>query len=804
MIEKIDIKNFGSFRNYEWKKSVGNDQHSIFKPINIIYGRNYAGKTTLSRIFRSIETKELHEDFISPGFNLKFKNGTEITEENLANSLGEYNVRVYNTDFVKANLSWFNNDDGVIVPFAILGEKNVEIEKELHELKQILGNVDDKKGLLFERYELHEQYNSVDSEVRKTTDELDELLRSKAREIRNTGDIYNVPNYNIASIKSEIDRITGHSKLSSGKIDSLKKLLKEGARGNISKMNIVNADISILVQTTNELLTRKISPSEPIIDLINNRLLQEWVREGIIQHKGKRDRCGFCDNPIDSDLWLKLDEHFNKESENIRTEINSHINTLTEFRKEISNYFILDKSEFYIDIEPKVNDLNEGFNIVKNNILNDIDSLVTALKERSEDVFLEKSAIIIGNSFEVFNGKISEFNKLIEENNLRTLSLSTDQEIARSKLREDEILKFIEVIRFKENNINIERLEGEKEKVIPIITQIDTNINDTKMKIKELENQMEDESKGAELVNEYLGNFFGHSELKLVSEGEKPNISFKILRDGEQAKNLSEGETSLISFCYFIAQIEDELKSENSSEEIIIYIDDPISSLDGNHIYFMFGLIESVIAKGKNYLQLFISTHNMDFLKYLNRITLPDGSKENINHFLIERRMKKDDGASFLVGMPDHMRKYVTEFNYLFNEIYSVYKEVRGDRKKRLENTYNTFYNLPNNIRKFLEAYLFYKYPNNENPLNNLDKLFDGNVPVIINRVINEYSHLVYIDRGWKPIDVQEIEICVDVIIEKIKSNDPEQFNALLESIGEPPIETVVDVATKMVAATIE
>src|SRR5690625_4033286 len=114
MIEKIDIKNFGSFRNYEWKKSVGNNEHSIFKPINILYNRNYARKTTLSRIFKSLETKELHEDFINPSFNVKFKNGTEITAENLANSTGEYDVRVYNTDFVKTNLSWFNNDEGVI------------------------------------------------------------------------------------------------------------------------------------------------------------------------------------------------------------------------------------------------------------------------------------------------------------------------------------------------------------------------------------------------------------------------------------------------------------------------------------------------------------------------------------------------------------------------------------------------------------------------------------------------------------------------------------------------------------------
>ena len=196
----------------------------------------------------------------------------------------------------------------------------------------------------------------------------------------------------------------------------------------------------------------------------------------------------------------------------------------------------------------------------------------------------------------------------------------------------------------------------------------------------------------------------------------------------------------------------------------------------------MFSLIESIIAKPKKYGQLFISTHNLDFLKYLKRLTIPD-SKQHVSHFLIERRHKQNDKRSFITEMPSHIREYVTEFNYLFEQIYSVYKEVKGNRKAKLENTYNQFYNLPNNIRKFLECYLFYKFPNNSNPLENLPKLFDGTVPTLINRVINEYSHLTYIDRGWKPIDVDEVEECAKIVIDKIKEKDPEQFAALIESI---------------------
>jgi len=50
-------------------------------------------------------------------------------------------------------------------------------------------------------------------------------------------------------------------------------------------------------------------------------------------------------------------------------------------------------------------------------------------------------------------------------------------------------------------------------------------------------------------------------------------------------------------------------------------IDDPISSLDSNHVFFVFSLIDSIIAKPKKYTQLFISTHNLDFLKYIKITT---------------------------------------------------------------------------------------------------------------------------------------------------------------------------------------
>ncbi|MBK8682515.1 MAG: AAA family ATPase [Bacteroidetes bacterium] len=52
MIRKIQlIKQFGVFKDYKWDTTDGIKD---FKEKNVIYGWNYSGKTTISRIFSSL------------------------------------------------------------------------------------------------------------------------------------------------------------------------------------------------------------------------------------------------------------------------------------------------------------------------------------------------------------------------------------------------------------------------------------------------------------------------------------------------------------------------------------------------------------------------------------------------------------------------------------------------------------------------------------------------------------------------------------------------------------------------------
>jgi wobble nucleotide-excising tRNase len=785
MIAKINIGKFGLFDNYEWDKEIGKQEK--FCRVNIIYGRNYSGKTTLSRILNCVENKEIHKNYLDAKFSIEFSNNKSVSHDNIFEEFVDYKIRVYNSDFVKKHLSWLHNEDGTINPFTILGATNVEIDNKIKAIDKQLGTIEEGKeiGLLYQLQQSEQTYKHKQDVYETKRNTLDALLSEQAKKIKIDATVFNFPTYQINTIKKEIFDAKKQGELTTEDITEKKKLLKEDQKNTIDMLREVRPQFEAYYNQVNDLLQKQVKPNKPITELINDSLLQEWVRQGIDKHKGKRETCGFCGNSIDKSLWDKLDAHFSKESEKLRNELKLKIDQLEQIKKNIGGFFSLTKEQFYSNFFTLFETLQKQWNITIETYSQSIDSLIFELKEREKDIFKVRELANIPDISQTILETIQEINKLIEKHNKRTQSLSKDQEKARIELRYSEIVKFLKTISYDAKIIEIDNLKTEsytaKTAFETLKIQIET-LNEDK---RTLEAQAKDESKGAELVNQHLQHYFGHNELKLVAKNEAPNIHFRIVRDGIEVSNLSEGECSLISFCYFIAKMEDELKDEVSCRKLIIYIDDPISSLDSNHIFFMFSLIESIIAKPQKFCQLFISTHNLDFLKYLKQLTFPKykptenakNEKPDRRYFLIERKNKLKISLKFA---PQYLKDYVTEFNYLFSQIYNC--SISDNLK--ITNDYQ--YNFGNNMRKFLEAYLFYKYPSNKLAFSGkMKKFFKDDVSYnLVYRFANEYSHLgESFERGLKPIDVDEIQQVAKIIMNKIQEKDEEQYSALVESI---------------------
>lgn len=245
MIKKIDIRKFGLFSDYNWNSEIGSDpMKDVFKKVNIIYGRNYSGKTTLSRIFRCVENGELHEDYADAKFMISTDDNTIIDQSNLNYSK---KIRVYNTDFVRKNLSWLHDNKGEILPFALLGSGNQEIDKKISYLEKNIKEIDLQLGILdeesgsFEEGTLYFKQNLKENEAKNATDKINNLevdLTNRKRDKANN-DIKKNPNYlgqkdsskyNVTSLDREIEDIRENNidcSLSEDKEELQKMIIKE-------------------------------------------------------------------------------------------------------------------------------------------------------------------------------------------------------------------------------------------------------------------------------------------------------------------------------------------------------------------------------------------------------------------------------------------------------------------------------------------------------------------------------------------------------------------------------------------------
>lgn len=787
MITKVDIQSFGLYNNYNWNTEIGNNE--TFRRLNIIYGRNYSGKTTLSRIFKCLEDNTVHKNYTGCNFTITFSDTSVSSHNQLENN---FKIRVYNSDFVKANLSWLHNEDGTINPFTILGAKNIEIDKKIKAIESILGGISAEKGLMFQYSEKEKQLTKEKADHKLLFDALEEKLRKKANDSIKVDTSLFTPTtfkktYSISDIKSDISKIAPDAStyiLSPEDIEQKKQFLKEVFMPNINYISESKPNFSSYYNQAKDLIEKKIRPNKPITELLQDNVLQEWVRQGIDKHKDKRTTCGFCANPLPKDLWDQLDAHFSKESEELRTGLEKHYEQVLKAEGNLASFIKLNKDQFYPSLQSKLEEVYESWHSAVKSYGDNLKLIAAELDNRKKNIFVEITISEIHDVSENILDCIKNFNVLIKEHNVKTETLATDQQKTRQSLREAAVSQFLTDINYQEEVLKIQNAETAYKKTEKELSEIKENTSKLSEEKRFLETQAKDESKGAELVNQHLTHFFGHNELKLKAEGEAPNVKFKILREEKDASNLSEGESSLISFCYFVAKMEDELK-EIDSRQLIIYVDDPISSLDSNHIFFMFSLIESIIAKPCRYGQLFISTHNLDFLKYLKKLTVPkykpqanSNDKPDLKHFIIDR---KNRDRTLLKIAPDYLKHYITEFNYLFKQIYQCASSDTATI------SYEYQYNFGNNMRKFLEAYLFYKYPSHK--MSNDQKirkfLNEDNISItLINRVINEYSHIgEQFERGMEPVDIDEICKISKIVIEKIKKNDPDQYDALVQSI---------------------
>jgi wobble nucleotide-excising tRNase len=198
------------------------------------------------------------------------------------------------------------------------------------------------------------------------------------------------------------------------------------------------------------------------------------------------------------------------------------------------------------------------------------------------------------------------------------------------------------------------------------------------------------------------------------------------MREGEPATNMSDGERTAISLAYFLVSL-----SQNGQrpEEVVVFVDDPICSLDANHIYDVAYLLITVLKVCR---QVFISTHNSEFFNTVKQEWTNGGNfKSGHAGFLVQRG---SEGVSELLALPKHLVKFRSDYHHVFHCL----RKVLANGSQDVE----AYLHCPNLLRRFLEMYLGFRKPAATGYKPKLDVLFDDDaMRAAVARYVDEGSH---------------------------------------------------------------
>ena len=167
-------------------------------------------------------------------------------------------------------------------------------------------------------------------------------------------------------------------------------------------------------------------------------------------------------------------------------------------------------------------------------------------------------------------------------------------------------------------------------------------------------------------------------------------ISFSIEAGNEESVDyikISKGEESCLIWCVFYSLLEQVVEVLNIAEPLdretdqfndlkYVFIDDPVSSLDENHLIELAVNIAELIKSTQSELKFIITTHNPIFYNVLyNELDLKKKNREGRECcYLLD---KKDDGTYELIGKLGDSNK---NFSYHLHLISVLQEAVDGNR----------------------------------------------------------------------------------------------------------------------------
>lgn len=184
---------------------------------------------------------------------------------------------------------------------------------------------------------------------------------------------------------------------------------------------------------------------------------------------------------------------------------------------------------------------------------------------------------------------------------------------------------------------------------------------------------LKDQGQGQNIVT-YFQRYINDEKLTPNFNADFSEIRFSIERGNEQRIDnikISKGEESCLIWCVFYSLLEEVVEVLNVAEEAdretdqfndlqYVFIDDPVSSLDENHLIELAVNITELIKRSESGVKFIITTHNPLFYNVLyNELNNADYETNDKTKKSLKKRLEKlDDGTYLLLDSNDSPFSY--------------------------------------------------------------------------------------------------------------------------------------------------
>lgn len=569
--------------------------NEVFLPtlINYFFGKNGTGKSTIAKLIGKTGTTEWRSN---------------ISPEN-------YELQVYNEEFIQENIQSYGNIPGVFTITKQNATVKAEVDKKTSELRT-----------------LSEKRDAIGKKITDNKSQLEKLMTDIVTKLWDATEATRkaYPETQVGFTKSRQKFASELMKLKPGAVDegAIRSLYAVAyGKGGTAYEELKPVSASAI--PSSPLLEKSIVSSShtAFSDFLNALNATAWVSQGHrdYQHAAGK-KCPYCQQDLpdsfEDDLASCFDERYKTEVEQLQQFIRSYKSALNDI------YSILNKnakSGFACDQLAAYATKFELF-------MEKAKANVARLQKKEENPTLIVELDDLSAYLHDLNELAEQINQKIRQNNAILADIPTKQKECASivwTLMATICQADIAVYQSENDRIRAEilRLQGEQEKA-------ETDIGTLNDEIAQLNKQTVNTSAAKDSINALIKS----SGFQGFSLREKPGAQYVyqlVREDGTIAKGLSEGERHFIAFLYFYHMVMGSQSDEGKMKDKIVVIDDPVSSMDSSALFTVASLVREMIAVCYNNYklteeenvddhirQIFCLTHNPFFFKEIvyNRI----------------------------------------------------------------------------------------------------------------------------------------------------------------------------------------